>query len=211
MDSVLECGQMRAYYLLPLLLAATLATATEPTSQEPSFKVIGSANAPVTMDVFSDYECPHCRHLHDEALKMILANDVPKGKVRVILHDFPLSQHKYAREAAQYANAAGRIGQYQKVMDILFASQEEWGTGGSRAGDVDAVVARVLSPADMAKVRKMVKDPAIDAQINHDMQVASKIPLTETPTMVFHAKGKSYPVLGAVSYDILEKLIKTIS
>src|SRR6185437_5512103 len=192
-------------YLLPLLLVAPL-MAQQPANP----KIIGSAKAPVTMDVYSDFECPHCKHLHDDALKMVIANDVAKGKVRVIIHDFPLSQHKYAREAARYAIAAGRIGEYQKVADMLFASQTEWGTGGSKQGDVDEVVARVLTPAQMTKLRAMLKDPAIDAEITRDMALGAQIPLTQTPTMVFTSKGKTYPVAGAVSYDILEKLIDSI-
>ena len=191
-------------YLLPLLLVAPLM------AQTANSKVIGSAKAPVTMDVYSDFECPHCKHLHDDALKMVIANDVVKGKVKVVLHDFPLSQHKFAREAALYANAAGRVGEYQKVADMLFEAQGEWGTGGTKQGDVDAVVARVLTPAQMTKVRALVKDPALDAEITHDMEIASKIPLTQTPTMVFTSKSKSYPVAGAVSYDILEKVIDSL-
>ena len=192
-------------FLVPLLLAAPLMQA-----QQANPKVLGSAKAPVVMDVYSDFECPHCKHLHDDALKTVIANDVAKGKVRVVMHDFPLSQHKFAREAARYANAAARIGEYQKVVDMLFAAQGEWGTGGSKQGDVDEVVARVLTPPQMAKVRTLIKDPAIDAEITKDMDAASKIPLTQTPTMIFTAKGKTYPIAGAVSYDILEKLIDSI-
>jgi protein-disulfide isomerase len=189
------------------MLAAPLVLA-----QQPNPKVIGSPTAPVAMDVFSDFECPHCGHLHDGALKMIIANEVAKGRVRVILHDYPLPQHKFAPDAARYSIAAGRLGaaQYQKVSDMLFAAQGEWGTGGTKQGDVDEVVARVLTPAEMVKVRKAIKDPAIDAELKHDKEAGDQIPLRETPTMLFKSKGKTYPVSGAVSYDILKKLIDSI-
>lgn len=192
--------------LLPLLLAAPLLTL----HAQSNGKTVGSPNAPVTLEVFSDFECPHCKHLHDDTLKAALADSIKNGKVQLVRRDFPLSQHKYAREAARYANAAGRIGLYDKVCDQLFATQEEWQTGGKTPGDVDAVVARVLSPADMAKVRKLAMDPQIDAEITHDMELGAKVPLNQTPTLVLTSKGKPYPVAGYVSYDILKKLIDSL-
>ncbi len=192
--------------LLPLLLAAPLLTLHAQTNG----KIIGSPKAPVTLEVFSDFECPHCKHLHDDTLKAALADVIANGKVQLVRRDFPLSQHKFAREAARYANAAGRIGQYDKVCDQLFAAQEEWQTGGKTPGDVDAVVARVLSPADMAKVRKLVMDPEVDAEITRDMDLGAKVPLNQTPTLVLKSKGKTYPVAGYVSYDILKKLIDSL-
>src|SRR5580698_223582 len=178
--------------LLPLLLAAPLLTLNAQTNP----KALGSAKAPVVLEVFSDFECPHCKHLHDDTLKAALADSVANGKVQLVRRDYPLSQHKFAREAARYANAAGRIGQYDKVCDQLFATQQEWETGGTAAGDVDTVGARVLSAADMAKVRKLAADPQIDAEITHDMELGAKVPLNQTPTLVLKAKGKTYPVAG---------------
>jgi protein-disulfide isomerase len=194
--------------LLPLLLAAPLLTPPALDAQT-NPKILGSPAAPVTMEVFSDFECPHCKHLHDDTLKAAIADCIAKGKVQLVRRDYPLSQHKYAREAARYAIAAGRIGHYELICDQLFATQEEWGTGGKNPGDVDAVVARVLSPADMAKVRKLVKDPQVDAEVSHDMELGAKVQLNQTPTIVLKSKGKTYPIAGYVSYDILKRLIET--
>jgi protein-disulfide isomerase len=77
-------------------------------------------------------------------------------------------------------------------------------------GDVDAVVARVLSAADMAKVRKLAMDPQIDAEITRDMDLGAKAQLNQTPTLLVKTKGKAYPVAGYASYDILRKLIDSL-
>ena len=64
--------------ILPLLFLATTLFATE--SAE---RTVGSATAPVTLDVYSDFQCPHCARLHFGALKEALGDCVASGKVRI--------------------------------------------------------------------------------------------------------------------------------
>src|SRR5215472_3145924 len=73
----------------------------------PKYKVEGSPTAPVTLEIFSDYECPACAHFYTAVFPQFAADFVKTGKVRIVHRDFPLSQHPYARLAARYANAAG--------------------------------------------------------------------------------------------------------
>lgn len=188
------------FLILPLLLTVPLLAA------ENSYQIVGSPTAPITLQLYSDFQCPHCKVLHFTTINSALSDCVAKGKVRIIYRDFPLPQHQYARLAARYANAAGRIGQYQKVCDQLFQLQDEWGT----KGNVDAVVSRVLSPADMSKVRQAVTDAKLDQQVDQDMALGEKAGLTQTPTMVLTYKNKPYNVPGEVSYTILSKFIDSL-
>src|SRR5258708_3238432 len=120
--------------ILALLIAAPFLSA------ETHGRVAGSVMAPVTVEVYSDFQCPHCKDLHFGAIKGALRDWVANGRVRIVNRDFPLPQHAYAREAARYANAAARIGQYEKVCDELFRSQDDWG----KTGNVDGTIARIL-------------------------------------------------------------------
>lgn len=188
--------------LLPLLFAATTLFALDPADRS-----VGSPNAPLTLEVFSDFQCPHCARLHFGAIKEAMGDCVAQGKVRIVFRDFPLSQHPYARKAAEYADAAARIGRYERICDTLFRTQEEWG----RTGDVEGTVAKELSPAEMIKLRKILTDPKSVAEINReidaDQALGAKIPLTETPTMILSGNGKKYPVVGDVRYDLLKQLV----
>ena len=80
-------------------------------------------------------------------------NYVTTGKVYLIHRDFPLPMHAYSRIAARYARAAAEIGKIELVEKTLFENQEKW----EQSGDVDGTIAAVLSAADMAKVRALVK------------------------------------------------------
>ncbi len=189
---------------LPLLFAIALSATDAPE------KAVGAPNAPVTLEVFSDFQCPHCALLHFGALKDALNDCVASGKVRIVYHDFPLPQHPFARKAAQGASAAARIGRYERVCDGLFRNQNTWGM----TGDVEGAVAAELSPAEMAKVRKIMADPKalaeINRQIDADLASGNKIPISSTPTMIMSGNGKRYPITGDVRYDFLKQLVDRI-
>jgi protein-disulfide isomerase len=65
----------------------------------------------------------------------------------------------------------------------------------------------VLTPAEMVKVRALVKGGTMDALIDKDFAVGNIYHLNQTPTTVLHAKGQTYPVVGVVSFDILRNFI----
>ncbi len=187
------------YLIIPLLLGAICIAPAAETNP----KAVGSANAPLKLEVFSDFQCPACRQLQLETIQKAIGDCVATGKVQIIHRDFPLPQHQYAREAARYANAAARLRQYEKVCDELFKTQADW----AASGKIDATVAKVLSASDMAKVRQYVKDAKMEDEINSDQALGMKIPIRQTPTMVLTYKQQVYPISGAVSYPILKRFI----
>jgi protein-disulfide isomerase len=81
----------------------------------------GDANAPVTIVEFTDFQCPACAAMHP-VLEEILKSY--GNKVRFVVRDFPLSQHEYARKAAEAANAANAQGKYFEYVTLLFKNQK---------------------------------------------------------------------------------------
>ena len=66
-------------------------------------KTFGNKNAPITMEVFSDYQCPSCGNFYEQTLKPLLGPDgyVAAGKVYLVHRDFPLEMHPYSAIAAR--------------------------------------------------------------------------------------------------------------
>src|SRR5579872_5891243 len=126
---------------------------------------LGNNTAPITLEVYSDFECPHCKVFHDTTQQSIVQDYVNPGKVYLIHRDFPLSQHKYAREAALYAKAAARFNKYEAVSDALFKNQLSW----SANGKVEEVIAKVLTPDEMKKAKVLIKDPQLNQQIDNEI------------------------------------------
>ena len=163
----------------------------------------GSKNAPVAMEVFSDFQCPACKTLYMTTDRQLMDNYVTTGKVYFIHRDFPLAMHAYSRIAAQYSRAAAHIGKFEPVEQALFENQEKW----EQTGDVDGTVAAVLSPAEMTKVRGMVKSGAMEPLIQKDLALGNSYRVSQTPTTIFHSKGQTFPYAGGMSYDILRNFL----
>jgi protein-disulfide isomerase len=176
---------------------------TDSLSDVDPHKAFGSKTAPVSMEVFSDFQCPACKNLYLTTNRQVMDNYVTTGKVYLIHRDFPLAMHAYSRVAARYARAAAQLGKVEPVEQALFQNQEKW----EQSGDVDGTVAAVLSAKDMAKVRELVKGGTLDAAIDKDFTLGQMYHVNQTPTTVFHCKGQTYPYSGQMTYDILKQFL----
>jgi len=167
-------------------------------------EALGSKTAPVVIEVFSDFQCPACKSLYDATNRQLMDNYVNTGKVYLIHRDFPLPMHAHSKVAAQYSRAAAQIGKFEAVEEVLFQNQDKW----EASGDVDGTVAKVLSPAEMTKVRALVKSGAVDAGITKDQAIGNNTyRVNQTPTTVFHANGQTFPYAGVMSWDILKQFL----
>lgn len=167
----------------------------------------GTVMAAIKLEVFSDFQCPGCKQLHETSLKQLREEFVTKGKIQIVHREFPLPMHKYAREAACLACAAEKLGKYGAVSDALFRDQALW----SETGKLDDTLKKVLSPADFAKIRTLAKDPQVVAQVDADIAVGKMLmKQVQTPTMVFTRNGQSQPIAGAVSYPILRRYVEML-
>lgn len=173
----------------------------------PNFKESGSPSAPMTIELYTDYQCPHCREFYLDVLPQLTKEYINTGKVRLIHRDFRLSQMPYSKTATRYANAAGQIGKYDIVAKQIFETQPEW----SQNGNIDGEIMKVLAPGDMQKVRELVKnDPHLDDQTQRDEAMAiNEDHLTATPTIVIVYKGKRESVSGGANWALLKAYINS--
>jgi protein-disulfide isomerase len=160
-----------------------------PAPPEPvrKFKESGSVLAPITVELFTDYECPHCATVFLQVIPGFAADYVKTGKVKLIHRDFPLAMHRNSKLAARYANAAGELGYYDVVVNQIFRTQAVW----AASGDIGTQVALVLPAGVMDKVRNLVQNDAhLDDSVAADVAIGRQDQLNQTPTMVVVYKGK---------------------
>jgi protein-disulfide isomerase len=193
-------------------------------------KAYGSSSAPITMEVFSDYECPSCRNLYEQTLRPMIADYVASGKVYLVHRDFPLPMHKYGYEAARWLNASARAGQFQNVEAALYDNQNFWAAD----GNIEKYVSGAMSAADFKRVQAIMHGcgfetaasvkPAglalgaqaadtcsVDTYIEQDRALGVKIPVQATPTYVIIYKGHSLPAgSGLVSWPILKQFFDSL-
>ena len=185
--------------------AALPAVAVPQAAQTPvSFKQTGNPRAPITCEIYSDYECPHCAIFYKETLPLLMKDYVNTGKVKLVHRDFPLPQHPSARLAARYANAAGAIGRYDLVVDRLFRTQEQW----SVSGDIAGVLSQTLTPDEMKTVQRMVENDAhLDDSVNADLAAVEKDQIDSTPSLVVVSKGKRQVIAPIPAFELLKSYL----
>ncbi|HEX5466715.1 MAG TPA: thioredoxin domain-containing protein [Candidatus Limnocylindrales bacterium] len=87
-------------------------------------RAIGSADAPVTLDVWSDFQCPACLAYWTAVNPKVVTDYVAPGKVRIVYHDFVFigPESTAAAVAARCANQQGHA-DFWLYHDYLYANQ----------------------------------------------------------------------------------------
>ena len=171
-----------------------------------SGKSMGETRAPIVLEVFSSFDCPHCREMHDDLFPLLVRDYVSSGKVYLVNREFPLAGpgHPYAREASLYATAAARIGKYSVVADALWKNQAKW----FYDGKVWETVATVLTEAEQKKVLALSRDPGVEAEVRRDVDDATRDGVDRTPTIFITANGRRFMLPGGVpSYELLSSVL----
>jgi protein-disulfide isomerase len=172
-----------------------------------NYKEFGSPNAPITLELYTDYSCPSCRAFYMQSLPALTAEFVNTNRVRIVHRDFPLPQHQFSRLAARYANAAGEIGKYEVVAAQIFKTQPEWDQNGA----IEPQVAKVLSPAEMAKVKELMKtDSHLDDTVAKDVAIGNQDGINQTPSMVLVRNGKREVIAPIPPYTVLKSYLTSV-
>jgi protein-disulfide isomerase len=168
-------------------------------------KATGNPSAPIMIEVYSSFDCPHCKIMHDTVEPTLIQDYVMPGKVYLVKREFPLSGqgHQYAREAAIDATAAARIGKYEPVANALYKNQATWALDGK----VWQTVASVLTAGDQAKIQALTKEPGVVSEVQQDYDSGMAGQITSTPTLVISYKGKRYPFSGVPNYELFRKFL----
>lgn len=151
--------------------------------------------APVTLVVFSDFECPFCRQTHPLLQRALREHD---GQVQLVFKHYPLSMHERAVPAAIAASAAHRQGKFWEMHDTLFEHQEA-------LTDADLErYARDLN-LDLDRFRADVADEEMLAAVERDKALGRTLEVQGTPTLFVNGRRYEEPFENLSRY-IAEEL-----
>lgn len=132
--------------------------------------ILGSANAPVTLVEYGDYECPHCARAQPvvEAVRDAMGDDL-----RVVFRAFPLAEmHPHAMHAAEAAQATGAQGKFWEMHFALFDHQKRGLTDAdlvavAQSVGVDGdVVTQALADGTFVETVRAAKSGGIRSGVN---------------------------------------------
>jgi protein-disulfide isomerase len=153
----------------------------------------GGAKAPITVIMFSDYQCPFCKRGEDVIDKVM---ETYGDKVRLVFRDYPLPMHPQARPAADAANCAHQQGKFWEYHAKLFNNQ-------SKLADSDLKGYAKELGLDEAKFAKCLTDKPYKAAIDKDVADGSKIGVNGTPAFFINGRMLS----GAQPFEKFKEII----
>lgn len=166
----------------------------------------GSADAPIVLVEYSDFQCPYCSVIHPTLKKIV---DESNGQIAWVYRQLPLTSiHPEAQPAAEasecVAEQLGDAGFWQ-FADMMFANQAKLGSA------FYTEVAKGLG-ADMAAFASCTTSGKYADKIATDTAEAQSNGGSGTPfTVVLNTKnGKAAPVSGALPYAQIMAVIKSV-
>lgn len=146
----------------------------------------GAEKPEVTLVEFYDYACPYCK-ASNPSVDRLLRED---PGLRIVYRELPIlgPDSVTAARLALQASKQGRFGQFHDTL---------WNAG-RPAPQTIAVAAQAAGIA-----AQPVKDPAIEAELKNNFQIAGQLGATGTPVFVVG----DHVMNGAVGYDALKKAI----
>jgi protein-disulfide isomerase len=120
-------------------------------------------------------------------------------EVKLVMKNFPLPSHSFARKAAIAALAAGKQRKFWEMHEKLYANQKELSEA-----KVEAIARELL--LNMEQFNKDLKDPSLGALVDRDISDGHRANVRGTPTVFVNGKlVNQRNLLGMVIEEELKK------
>ncbi len=152
---------------------------------------IGEKNAPNTMVVFYDYQCPFCKQFELGVNPKLIETYVKTGKLRIVFKDFQFLGND-STDAAVFARALweSQPDKFYEWYVAMFVAQDDEGDEGF--GDLASIekLAGTIKGLDVAKVSALVKEKRGDyeKEVTQDRTEGAALGINGTPTIVIGTK-----------------------
>jgi protein-disulfide isomerase len=198
---------------------AQLARAVPPTPTAPAvpekvlmnvgkgWYAIGSADAPVTLVEFADFQCPFCKKFHTDAYSELKKNYIDAGKVRFVSRDLPLEFHPFALKAAEAARCAGDQQKYWELREALYSNS---------APPTDDIISKAVESLSLDKTafQSCLATDKYKADVQKDATEAATLQISGTPTFVLAKSAKDkldgVRIVGAQPFAAFQSAIDAL-
>jgi protein-disulfide isomerase len=163
--------------------------------------VLGATDSPVTIIEYASMTCPHCADFHKTVYPKIKAEYIDTRKIRFIFREFPLDAK--AAAGSMLARCIGKDdpNKYHAVIDILFATQNDWAVEGT-----STQLLRIAKQAGMSEETFnacLSNQSMLDALKQGVDQAVNEFKVDSTPT--FFVNGTK--LKGGATFEDFKKLI----
>ncbi|MFK0299957.1 thioredoxin domain-containing protein [Brevundimonas sp. NPDC090276] len=175
----------RALPLTAALMTAAPALASEPAASAPvpavtaADRVLGRADAPVTVIEYASFTCSHCADWTNDVLPTFKARYIDTGKVKLVFRDLPTQPAQIAATAAGIGRCAAP-GKFFDVAHHFMAGQAAaFASGNARDWYMGAIAA---SGRTQPQIEACLADPATQQSLQRDVDGAIAAGVEGTPS-----------------------------
>ncbi|MQT13930.1 DsbA family protein [Rhizobiales bacterium Sp-1] len=162
-------------------------------------RVLGKADAPVTIVEYASMTCPHCAAFHAETWPALKTQYIDTGKARFIFREFPLDP--LAAAASMLARCAPED-KYYDMIDLFFDHQREWAYT-DKPLDALQNMAKQAGFTQMSFEACLTNQKLLDGINAEKDQALSKFGVNSTPT--FFVNGQK--LVGEQTIESMGKAI----
>ena len=167
---------------------------------------LGDANAPVTIDVFEDFQCPACKYFTESIQPLVIENLVATGKARYVFHNYPfIDNQSVSKESDQAANAAMCANEQDKFWDMQSILYANW--NGENIGTFNDRRLQALAEAiglDMDAFNNCFDANKYEAEIQADFDLGEQMGVSGTPTVFVNGQRVGAPSSVASYQEIAD-------
>jgi len=162
-------------------------------------RTLGVADAPVTIEIWSDFQCPACGDLARRIEPPTVSTFVVPGTVRLVYHDAAFQgarvggNYDESVEPAAAARCAADQGLFWQMHNWLFANQSGENEGAYNAGRLRAIATG--AGLDLATYDTCMATGDQQAAVGSETSAARAASINQTPTLIIN--GVTY--VGAPS------------
>ena len=177
---------------------AAVVPAAIPTGLASDGFTLGKAEAPVTIDVFEDFQCPACMRWGRDVFPSLARNELADGSARLVFHGYAFIGPE-SHDAGRAAWAASRQNRFWDYWATLYANQGLRENGGAFTRD------RLVAMADAIGLEPTMfgldyESDAAKQAVTDGIAAARAAGVDSTPTILVNGErftGATYPDLGA--------------
>ncbi|MGH2990172.1 MAG: DsbA family protein [Solirubrobacterales bacterium] len=171
---------------------------------------LGSPDAPVTISIFNDVQCPECGTYQLEAVPTLIDDLVRPGDARLELRHFSLGP-RGVTAGALGATAAGEQGAQWQYAQLLFGNVEEVEVSGVEDEFLDRVAAAVPGPEfDEGQWAEDLESPEVADRVTADAELAADLRLPAQPAVIVDGPGGTRQLEEAPSLDEIEAAVAEV-
>ena len=167
-------------------------------------RIMGRADAPVTVIEYASFTCNHCADWTNEVLPDFKARYIDTGKVRLVFRDMPTQPVQVAATAAAIGRCAAPDRFFDVAHHFMAGQAAAFASGNARNWYAGAIA---VSGRTQPQIEACLGDPATEQAMQRDVEAAVAAGVEGTPSFFVNGKRAADHSIETLSAAI-DPLIK---